>query len=186
MIAEHSPAGPLPADARQPPKYQLIADDLEQRLSRKIRTAAADGQPPFLPDGPAIARRYHVTLTTAHFARRALVTRLRSGTSSEGVDGAAETHFPYQVVADALRKRIRTGQLCGRLPALSNLARRYSVCNETVAKAVRLLAREGVLVRNNHRGRYVTASLAAPPGPGRGRGPVPRPPRPRALGSPTG
>ncbi|MFD8148108.1 GntR family transcriptional regulator [Streptomyces sp. NPDC059708] len=139
------------------PRYQLLADELTRRIDRP-----GNGGPAGVPSAAEIARRYQVPLPTAQFARRALHTRLRSRGSPHAVPMAADAQTVAERVAGLLRNRILNGTLSGRLPIRPVLAQEYRVSVDTVSKAVRLLAQEGLLFGAARHGTYVLDQLPPP------------------------
>ena len=62
----------------------------------------------------------------------------------------------HEQLADILRARIESGELTGRLETGHELARRYGVSRETVAKALDTLKSEGLVTSVRSRGTFVT------------------------------
>ncbi|MFB7054122.1 GntR family transcriptional regulator [Streptomyces vinaceus] len=147
-----TPHKDAPQQSRRPP-YQLLADELAGRIDRA--DPLAPGGPAQVPSAADIAREYQVPLPTAQFVRRALYTRLRARGSPHAVPMAAEGQTVAERVAGLLRSRILQGSLSGRLPIRPALAREYRVSVDTVSKAVRLLAEEGLLFGAARHGTYV-------------------------------
>lgn len=139
------------------PRYQLLADALTSRIDRVDPCdPLAPGGPAEIPSAADIAREYRVPLPTAQFVRRALCTRLRARGSPHAVPmAAADAPTLAERVAGLLRNRILNGTLSGRLPIRPVLAREYRVSVDTVGKAVRLLAEEGLLIGAARHGTYV-------------------------------
>jgi len=66
----------------------------------------------------------------------------------------------YVQLADVLRQRIARGlwRIGDRLPTLDELVREFEVARVTVRQAVELLAREGLVLAQQGRGTFVTAT----------------------------
>ncbi|WP_031171804.1 GntR family transcriptional regulator [Streptosporangium roseum] len=79
--------------------------------------------------------------------------------------GPADPLAPYLQVADALRSRIRHGDLApgDKLPSQRDLAEHYTVARATVQAALRVLRAEELIVSRAGSGNYI----AAPPHPSR-------------------
>lgn len=65
---------------------------------------------------------------------------------------------PYQQLADELRRQIRDGELLPgeQLPSLNKLASRHRISRATAAKAIKLLADEGLVEVIERWGVFVT------------------------------
>jgi len=57
----------------------------------------------------------------------------------------AEDRWPYRVVADDLRAKIKAGKITGKLPPRTALAEQYGVTHMTVARALDILKDEGLI-----------------------------------------
>ncbi|MFE2553054.1 winged helix-turn-helix domain-containing protein [Streptomyces sp. NPDC059355] len=142
------------------PRYQLLADELMSRFGASGSGAFAE-----VPSTAEIAREYRVPLPTAQFVHRAVYTRLRAQGSPHALPMAPETLSVAERVADLLRSRILHGTLTGRLPVRSALAAEYRVSVDTVSKAVRVLAEEGLVFGAARHGTYVLGRPAPAPPP---------------------
>jgi len=69
----------------------------------------------------------------------------------------AEERAPYQRIADDLKDEITSGRLRPgwRVPASTELARRYGVTTNTANRALTLLAAQGLLIKKPGSGSYV-------------------------------
>ncbi|MFZ3475643.1 GntR family transcriptional regulator [Streptomyces sp. 4.24] len=125
------------------PHYQRIAAALE-----RVRTP--------VPPPAEIARRYGVSLTTAHFVQRALHTRRyaasRRGLARIELPAREGDQLLWHVVAENLRNRIHAGQLKDQIGNRADLATQYGVSIATVNKAVAALLTEGLLTSGPRRG----------------------------------
>ncbi|MFI6645920.1 winged helix-turn-helix domain-containing protein [Streptomyces sp. NPDC050504] len=130
-------------------------DDLHDRLARLGPSAP-------LPSASEIARSYRITVPTAQFARRMLTTRLRPAARA-GSAAARYADSAWRRVAGDLEERIRSGRLHGRLPAQPDLADEYGVCVDTLRRAVRLLADEGLVTLSGPKGTFVRKPLGGVP-----------------------
>ncbi|MGK5532116.1 GntR family transcriptional regulator [Streptomyces sp. URMC 129] len=79
---------------------------------------------------------------------------------------------PYRLVADAIRKMIRSGQLAPgeRVPSSRELEAEYEIANMTARSSLRLLRDEGLIYSVPGRGNFVADPLpseAPPVGAGR-------------------
>ncbi|MFD8980233.1 GntR family transcriptional regulator [Streptomyces sp. NPDC059564] len=158
------------------PRYQLVADELMRRFGGSGAGGLAE-----VPSAARIAQEYRVPLPTAQFVRRALCTRLRAEGSPHGVPMAPDALTVPERVAGLLRSRILNGTLTGRLPIRPVLAKEYRVSVDTVSKAVRLLAEEGLLFGAARRGTYVLG--LRPPAPSAPAGQAPLMGQDRGLGA---
>jgi DNA-binding GntR family transcriptional regulator len=61
----------------------------------------------------------------------------------------------WEQVADALRGRVDSGELTGRVPSIRSLAEEYEVSTRTAERALVALRDEGVLVVVTGRGYFV-------------------------------
>ncbi|MER5888851.1 GntR family transcriptional regulator [Streptomyces sp. NPDC001941] len=157
-----------------PARYQDLADDLVQRVTRRPSTLS-----PLLRglDACAIAQHYHVPLPTAQFVRRAALTRLRrravrarrspADDANGGGRGATSpvlcatpSRAPHETVADDLRARIGRGEFQGALPSRLRLSTQYRVSQFIVSRAVNLLAAEGLLLPQGAAGTFVRPATA--------------------------
>jgi DNA-binding GntR family transcriptional regulator len=73
------------------------------------------------------------------------------------VAGEQAAPYRYQVIAAELRARIEGGGLPagGALPSEAELRRRYGASRNTVRQALALLERDGLVVAEHGRGRFV-------------------------------
>jgi DNA-binding GntR family transcriptional regulator len=62
----------------------------------------------------------------------------------------------HEQLAGILRGQIESGELIGRIATGHELARRYQVSRETVAKALAALKAEGLVTSVRGRGTFVT------------------------------
>ncbi|MBC9718858.1 GntR family transcriptional regulator [Streptomyces sp. TRM66268-LWL] len=136
------------ASGEDPPRYQLIAEDLLAHLTAPLPARA-------VPAVSEIARRYRIPYATAQFVRRAVLTRLRPAADCATSGTAAASRHAWQRVADDLSHRIRTGQLTGTLPTRPELAAQYQVSVDTVSKAAHALTDAGLLAPASARGTRV-------------------------------
>jgi len=69
--------------------------------------------------------------------------------ASGNTDPVKSAQFPYVAIAEALRQRLAAGEWApgAQLPTVGALAAEYRVSRATIAKAVELLADEGLVVR---------------------------------------
>lgn len=73
-----------------------------------------------------------------------------------------DTHTPpYRLVADELRKQIRTGRIKPgeRVPSSRDLEATYEIANMTARSALRVLQNEGLIYSTPGRGNYVVDVL---------------------------
>lgn len=76
------------------------------------------------------------------------------------------THTPlYIQLSDALRREVKSGALKpgDRLPSIAQLRERYGLHKKTVEQAHQLLEKEGIVVREQGRGTFVSPTLVLPP-----------------------
>jgi GntR family transcriptional regulator len=66
--------------------------------------------------------------------------------------------FPYRVVADDLRAKIRSGEIADKLPTRAQLADIYGVSDMTIGAALRVLKDEGLIYGVAGLGTFVTES----------------------------
>jgi DNA-binding GntR family transcriptional regulator len=68
---------------------------------------------------------------------------------------------PYQLVADAIRKQIRSGRIKPgeRVPSSRDLEATYEIANMTARSALRVLQSEGLIHATPGRGNYVVDPL---------------------------
>lgn len=68
----------------------------------------------------------------------------------------------YQQVAEKLRERIAAGEFAasGKLPSLSQLEAEYDASVTVVREALRRLSSEGVIVRHQGKGSFLTPEAA--------------------------
>jgi GntR family transcriptional regulator len=80
--------------------------------------------------------------------------------AADVIEAVAEESDPrrYRQIANALRGLITSGQIAYGQPSptITELAMTYGTARQTAAKALRLLAEEGVLTRYPGCGYYVT------------------------------
>ena len=62
---------------------------------------------------------------------------------------------PYRQVAAILRGRIENGEYTSRLPSIADLTQEFGIARTTAAKALRLLAAEGLAEASEGMGYYV-------------------------------
>ncbi|MFD7031425.1 GntR family transcriptional regulator [Streptomyces sp. NPDC059917] len=132
----NGPAAPARRRAGAGPRYQRVADALQQ----------SRGPAPSVGE---IARLYGVSVTTAQFARRALHTRQGVGrrrivSTHAMVLVHGEGPLWHRVAAD-LRRGILSGRLSHRVPPRVRLAADYGVSVYTVNRAVGALVSQGLL-----------------------------------------
>jgi GntR family transcriptional regulator len=61
----------------------------------------------------------------------------------------------YEQLAAVLREKITSGELTGRVPSIVTLAQEHGVSHRTSARALRMLADEGLIVALHGKGFYV-------------------------------
>lgn len=66
-----------------------------------------------------------------------------------------DPRLPWVQLADALRERISSGELTGRLPSEKDIQQETGLAPMTIRKAVRLLRDEGLVVTVPGRGTFV-------------------------------
>ncbi|WP_199551984.1 GntR family transcriptional regulator [Streptomyces sp. N35] len=132
-------------------RCQRVASDLYRRLTQVVPHQD-------IPSPIAIARLYRIPLPTAQFVRRTLTTRLRPAPLAGAAEVCADSaNAKWEQVAQDLQHRIRTGQLRGRLPTQEDLATEYQVSLDTLRRAIRKLATEGLLhVMRGSQGTHVS------------------------------
>jgi GntR family transcriptional regulator len=56
-----------------------------------------------------------------------------------------DDRWPYRIVADDLRHKIKSGKISGKLPSREKLAEEYGFTHMTVARALDILKDEGLI-----------------------------------------
>jgi DNA-binding GntR family transcriptional regulator len=69
---------------------------------------------------------------------------------------------PYRQVAAILRGRIESGKYTSRLPSIAGLTQEFGIARTTAAKALRLLAAEGLAAASEGMGYYVVPPAERP------------------------
>ncbi|MER6950434.1 GntR family transcriptional regulator [Nonomuraea sp. NPDC000554] len=147
--------------AKDGPTYVRIAEDIRSRIRQ--------GDPPaggLLPSEAVLARTYGVARGTvrqavAELERAGLVAseagrgRRVVGEGPPGARRAASTQ--YETIAEALRKRIESGELVPgqQLPGEAAAADEFSVSKGTVRQAFQLLATEQLIAAVHGKGWFV-------------------------------
>ncbi|MFI7438659.1 GntR family transcriptional regulator [Nonomuraea indica] len=138
--------------------YFQIADRLRQRIA-----AGALRPGGVLPSEAALCAEFGVARNTV---RRGLALLEEEGlivtVPSKGrvVAGGQDAPYRYQGIAAELRARIEGGELPpgGALPSEAELRRQYGASRNTVRQALALLERDGLVVAEHGRGRFVSRS----------------------------
>lgn len=137
--------------------YTQIAD----RLRERIRSGEfAPGQ--VLPSEAELCREFGVARNTVRRGlmileeEGLLITIPAKGRVIVG-QGDAAAPYSYQVIAAWLREGIGRGELApgAALPSESELRRRFGVSRNTVRQALSELEREGLIMAEHGRGRFV-------------------------------
>ncbi|MEU8252174.1 GntR family transcriptional regulator [Nonomuraea sp. NPDC048916] len=147
--------------AKDDPTYVRIAEDIRSRIRQ--------GDPPagnLLPSEAVLAQRYGVARGTvrqavAELERTGLVAseagrgRRVVGEGPPGARRGASTQ--YETIAEALRKRIESGELVTgqQLPGEAATADEFGVSKGTARQALQLLASERVIAAVHGRGWFV-------------------------------
>ncbi|RVX46246.1 regulatory GntR family protein [Nonomuraea polychroma] len=140
--------------------YTQIAD----RLREQIATGAfRPGEA--LPSEAALCEKFGVARNTvrrglALLEGEGLVRTVPSKGRIVTVAGGQAAPYRYQVIAAELRARIEDGQLPpgGALPSEADLRRHYAASRNTVRQALAVLERDGLVVAEHGRGRFVSRS----------------------------
>ncbi|MEU8404470.1 GntR family transcriptional regulator [Nonomuraea sp. NPDC048892] len=139
--------------------YTQLADRLRERIV--AGEYAAGG---VLPSEAALCREFRIARNTV---RRGLALLEEEGlivtVPSKGriVTAAAvplsQAPYSYQRIADELREWIRSGELVvgAAVPSELALRHRYAASRNTVRQALAVLEREGLVVAEHGRGRFV-------------------------------
>ncbi|MBB5080676.1 GntR family transcriptional regulator [Nonomuraea endophytica] len=135
--------------------YSQIADRLRARIADGTYPAGA-----VLPSEAQVCAEFGVARNTA---RRGLAVLEDEGLiatiPSKGrvVCGAPATPYRYRQIADDLRDQIAQGTLGpgAAVPSEADLRRRYPASRNTVRQALAILEREGLIVAEHGRGRFV-------------------------------
>jgi DNA-binding GntR family transcriptional regulator len=147
--------------AKDDPTYVRIAEDIRSRIRQ--------GDPPagdMLPSEAVLARTYGVARGTirqavAELERVGLVTseagrgRRVVGDGAPGVGRTASTQ--YETIAEALRKRIKDGELVPgqQLPGEAAMADEFGVSKGTARQALQVLASENLIASVHGKGWFV-------------------------------
>ncbi|AQZ67769.1 Transcriptional regulator of succinyl CoA synthetase operon [[Actinomadura] parvosata subsp. kistnae] len=138
--------------------YTQLADRLRDRIVAGEYAAGS-----VLPSEAKLCQEFGIARNTA---RRGLAILEDEGLivtiPSKGrviTAAAATPHavYRYQLIAGDLREQIRHGELAAgaALPSELSLRRRYGASRNTVRQALGLLEREGLVVAEHGRGRFV-------------------------------
>ncbi|MCG5215440.1 GntR family transcriptional regulator [Streptosporangium sp. KLBMP 9127] len=136
--------------------YAQIADVLREQIASGHFPAGGA-----LPSELALSGQFRVARTTV---RRALAVLRDEGLivtiRSKGhvVKGGIETlAYRHEVIADDLRAQIHRGELTAgaMLPSEASLRQRHSASRTTVRHALSALEREGLIVSEQGKGRFV-------------------------------
>ncbi|MFI7153003.1 GntR family transcriptional regulator [Nonomuraea sp. NPDC050022] len=136
--------------------YPQVADRLRERIG--------SGEfPPgsVLPSEAALCRTFGVARNTVRRGMALLedegllVTVPSMGRVVCGAEPAAR--YRYQVIAAELREQIEHGQFApgAAVPSETELRRRFAVSRNTMRQALSVLEREGLVVAEHGRGRFV-------------------------------
>ncbi|MEV5554364.1 GntR family transcriptional regulator [Nonomuraea wenchangensis] len=139
--------------------YTQLADRLRVRITSGVY-AVGD----VLPSEAALCQEFRIARNTA---RRGLAVLEDEGlivtvpskgriVTTASVQ-ASDAPYNYQRIAGELRERIRSGELAGgaALPSELMLRQRFAASRNTVRQALALLEREGLVVAEQGRGRFV-------------------------------
>ncbi|MGW4469723.1 GntR family transcriptional regulator [Nonomuraea sp. NPDC004354] len=135
--------------------YIQIADRLRERIVAGEYPAGSA-----LPSEAELCAEFGVARNTA---RRGLAVLEDEGLivtiPSKGrvVSGAQAAPYRYQAIAADLRDQITTGALApgAAVPSESELRQRYDASRNTVRQAFAVLEREGLVIAEHGRGRFV-------------------------------
>ncbi|WP_433512899.1 GntR family transcriptional regulator [Nonomuraea sp. CA-143628] len=136
--------------------YPQIADRLRERI---VTGEFPPGS--VLPSEASLCRTFGVARNTV---RRGMALLEAEGllvtvpSMGRVVCGAGPTvPYRYQVIAAELRGQIEGGQLAGgaAVPSEAELRRRFAASRNTVRQALSVLEREGLMVAEHGRGRFV-------------------------------
>lgn len=140
--------------------YTQVAD----RLREQIVTGEL---PPggVLPSEAQLCTRFGVARNTvrrglALLEDEGLITTIPSKGRVVAAVGEQTAPYRYLVIAAELRARIESGELQpgGALPSEAGLRRRYGASRNTVRQALAVLERDGLVVAEHGRGRFVRLS----------------------------
>ncbi|MBF8193404.1 GntR family transcriptional regulator [Nonomuraea sp. K274] len=139
--------------------YMQVADRLRERIASGVY---APGE--VLPSEAALCREFGIARNTV---RRGLAILEEEGlivtVPSKGriVTAASvlspDAPYSYQRIAGELRERIQSGELAvgAALPSELTLRQRFAASRNTVRQALAVLEREGLVVAEQGRGRFV-------------------------------
>ncbi|MEU7935739.1 GntR family transcriptional regulator [Microbispora bryophytorum] len=141
---------------------QRVSGKLAERLRERIRAGVyAVGRA--LPSETALTAEFRVARNTVRRALRTLeaegliVTIPSKGRLVQGADQSVDASYRYQVIARELRRRIERGDLGPGdvLPSEAELRWLYEASRNTVRQAFAELEREGLIVSQQGKGRFV-------------------------------
>ncbi|MEW1836606.1 GntR family transcriptional regulator [Nonomuraea sp. NPDC003707] len=138
--------------------FTQIVDRLRERIEMSLYPVGS-----LMPSEAALCREFGVARNTVRRAMAVLeaegliLTIPAKGRLVLGGEAPAEDLYLYQTIARELRGEIERGDLApgSALPSESQLRRRHEVSRSTVRQALALLEKEGLIVAEHGRGRYV-------------------------------
>ncbi|MFG2072285.1 regulatory protein, gntR family [Nonomuraea maritima] len=139
--------------------YTQLADRLRERITSGVY-AVGD----VLPSEAALCQEFRIARNTARRGLAILedegliVTAPSKGRIVTTASApSSDAPYNYQRIAGELRERIRSGELAGGavLPSELMLRQRFAASRNTVRQALALLEREGLVVAEQGRGRFV-------------------------------
>ncbi|MFI9574586.1 GntR family transcriptional regulator [Microbispora rosea] len=141
---------------------QRVSGKLAERLRERIRAGVYPAGRA-LPSETALTVEFRVARNTVRRALRALetegliVTVPSKGRLVQGADQPVDASYRYQVIARELRRRIERGDLgpSDVLPSEAELRWLYEASRNTVRQAFAELEREGLIVSQQGKGRFV-------------------------------
>lgn len=141
---------------------QRVSGKLAERLRERITTGVYPAGLA-LPSEATLTAEFRVARNTVRRALRTLeaegliVTVPSKGRLVQCVDQPVDASYRYQVIARELRRRLARGDLLpgDMLPSEAELCWLYEASRNTVRQAFAELEREGLIVSQQGRGRFV-------------------------------